>query len=109
WVNSFANAPCGTPPPNRWGMFDMVGNVWELVWGRYDSLKGHEERNKLPEGLFFDWTGLESANDWIARGGAFDAGSYQCRSSYRSQWWGGDDGDGGVGRLWEGAHCGGGA
>jgi formylglycine-generating enzyme required for sulfatase activity len=84
WVNAFQTAPCGTVPPNRWGMFDTVGNVWELVWDRT-----YRNNNVLPVGVFFDRTGPEKGDDYVTRGGAFDAGSYNCRSSFRSQLWGG--------------------
>lgn len=81
WLASYAHtsslwtAPGGSKLPNRWGLFDMVGNVWELCWDAFGA---------LPPTLLVDPTGPpEGRLPWVGRGGAFDSGSFDTRSVYR--------------------------
>lgn len=79
WFASYAHVcsvhtvPGGGKLPNRWGMFDMVGNIWERCWD-YDG-------GGQATGL--DPIGPPSGTRWVFRGGAYDSGAYDCDSSHR--------------------------
>jgi len=83
----FEDRPCPVGPPaekdsdyqyrrepNEWGLYDMVGNVWELCQDRYDV---------YPTGPATDPTGPTTGTQRVARGGAFDTSATQCRPSSR--------------------------
>jgi formylglycine-generating enzyme required for sulfatase activity len=68
--------------PNGWGLFDIVGNVWEWCLDYWHD----------------DYTGAPcDGSPWLAsptgarrhcvRGGAWDMDAFRCRSSYRSYDW----------------------
>ena len=67
--------PAGTFPPNRWGLFDMHGNVWEFC----------------QDGWTADYTGLGidsnahggDKNFKVARGGSWHETPFHCRSAMR--------------------------
>jgi acetoin utilization deacetylase AcuC-like enzyme len=69
--------PVGQKKPNRWGLFDMHGNVaeWCNDWYRADYYAEGPERN--PRGPA---TGTER----VIRGGAWNSSAESCRSSYRA-------------------------
>src|SRR5262249_58871376 len=82
WLPQYAHVgmlrtlPVASKLPNRWGFFDMVGNVWEMCW---------DHTGPLPRELMFDPTPPPSGPHWVLRGGAYDSGSYDCPSSNRHQ------------------------
>jgi formylglycine-generating enzyme len=41
-------APVGSFPANPYGMYDMIGNVWELTSDWYDALAHRRRNNELP-------------------------------------------------------------
>jgi len=64
----------GGKRPNAWGLYDMIGNVWEWCRDRYGI---------YPEGAVTDPTGATSGTNRVNRGGScFYSASY-CRSAYR--------------------------
>ncbi len=61
-------------PCNKWGLYEMHGNVWEWCSDFYD---------KYPEHVSIDPTGPLSGDSHILRGGAWNIGDRFTRSAYR--------------------------
>jgi formylglycine-generating enzyme required for sulfatase activity len=68
--------PVATKAANQWGLYDMIGNVWQLVQD-CDSIGYDVNDTTDPTGNKAD-VGIK-----IARGGSMNYGSDQCRTSYR--------------------------
>ncbi|TXD41663.1 formylglycine-generating enzyme family protein [Lujinxingia vulgaris] len=74
--------PCGTRPvaqkaPNAFGLYDITGNVWEMVW---DWAGDHPE----PGTTVTDPTGPETGSARRMRGGTFDSVGQYLRVAYRT-------------------------
>ncbi|MDI6450929.1 SUMF1/EgtB/PvdO family nonheme iron enzyme [Anaerobaca lacustris] len=69
--------PVGQKKPNRWGLFDMHGNVaeWCNDWYRADYYADGPDRNPM---------GPATGTERVIRGGAWNSSAESCRSSYRA-------------------------
>ena len=65
----------GQKPPNRFGLFDMLGNVQEWCQDRLGD---------YPEGLVTDPTGAPEGSSYICRGGNFASEDFITRSATRN-------------------------
>jgi formylglycine-generating enzyme required for sulfatase activity len=67
--------PVGAKAPNPWGLFDMLGNVWEWCWDRW---RGHYRRagRNNPHGPLLD-------RRRVLRGGSFGVGPRRLSSADR--------------------------
>ncbi len=75
----YPSTSCGPHPVagkrgNAWGLFDMLGNVWEWVW----DFKG-----EYPAGSVTDPTGPAAGALRVDRGGCWECYASFCRSAYR--------------------------
>ena len=69
--------PVGEKQPNRWGLFDMYGNVAEWCNDFYSENYYKQSSNKNPKGP-------NQKEERVLRGGAWNSSSGSCRSSYRA-------------------------
>jgi formylglycine-generating enzyme required for sulfatase activity len=81
WYNENSGGqthPVGQLQPNAWGLFDMLGNIWEWCqdWFEQDYYAKSPKDN--PQGP-------ASGSDRVLRGGGFDNNARYCRSASRSR------------------------
>jgi formylglycine-generating enzyme required for sulfatase activity len=70
-------AKVGSFEPNAWGLYDMLGNVWEWTGDWYDeNYYSHSPEQDPP--------GAEDANVKVRRGGAWNTYPLYARCSYRN-------------------------
>jgi formylglycine-generating enzyme required for sulfatase activity len=66
--------PVGQLAPNDWGVYDMLGNVWEWVWDVYAA---------YPESAVKGPLGPPRGDYRVNRGGGFSSGAKICRAANR--------------------------
>ena len=69
--------PVATRKPNGFGLYDMLGNVWEWVHDHYDP-------NTYTEATRTDPTGPAHGTSRVRRGGSYHCPLYETRAGYRS-------------------------
>jgi formylglycine-generating enzyme required for sulfatase activity len=80
WLKSNSNQsthPVGQKPPNRWGLYDMYGNVAEWCNDRYGEKEYATKAGDNPRGP-------ATGNERVLRGGSWRGGADRCRSSARA-------------------------
>jgi formylglycine-generating enzyme required for sulfatase activity len=69
WYNANSSGrtqPVGSKVPNQWGLFDMMGNVWEIC---------SDFSGDLPPGNFTDPEAQGDGNNLVMRGASFQNGA----------------------------------
>ena len=78
--NNYETKPVGLKFPNRLGLYDMSGNVYEWCWDRfadsyYAQFKYQDVRSNHDD--------PEINTDRVMRGGSWDSGHFKSRAVYR--------------------------
>jgi formylglycine-generating enzyme required for sulfatase activity len=68
--------PAGRKKPNRWGLYDLYGNVAEWCNDRYDPRYYEHSPGKAPRGPV-------KSDKIVLRGGAWNSTAEECRSAHR--------------------------
>lgn len=75
-INPGQKVKAASYPPNAWGLYDMLGNVWEWCQDRYGSYSSDAA---------IDPTGSSSGANRVYRGGSWINGALSCRAAFRGE------------------------
>ncbi|MGI9239523.1 MAG: formylglycine-generating enzyme family protein, partial [Verrucomicrobiales bacterium] len=76
-------SPVGSFAPNGYGLYDMVGNMWEWCWDLYGD---------YPSSAVTDPHGPASGTLRVVRGGSWLNFAFSCRAAYRYNYYPGNSG-----------------
>jgi len=77
--SDYSSHPVGSKEPNAWGLYDMAGNVLELVW---DGVGPYPEGDTAAPVV--DPTGPATASMRASRSGGYNFYAQYCRSGFRN-------------------------
>ncbi len=64
----------GNKEPNSFGLYDMLGNVWDWCW---------DWKGDYPKEVTIEWRGPDNGRHRVCRGGGWDSTIRQCTSAER--------------------------
>ncbi|MEI6143266.1 MAG: formylglycine-generating enzyme family protein [Mariniphaga sp.] len=79
--NEYETKPVGLKYPNRLGLYDMSGNVFEWCWDRYDD---YYYDQCCKNGLTRNPIGPENGSSRVLRGGSWGSDAGSSRVAYRN-------------------------